>query len=132
MIIRMTVDDNDFTELLEDFADNLREHFFQETKSLRDDCSPEAFHALITTEETIRQTLWADSTKEVTEEGKILLKARLHIMWGKYVDSGEQEDSTKDYLKKYFNCSFSFKFEDKWENGEAVYYFTTADKWISQ
>ena len=76
MIIRMTVDDNDFTELLEDFADNLREHFFQETKSLRDDCSPEAFHTLITTEETIRQTLWADSIKEVTEEGKISLSIK--------------------------------------------------------
>ena len=33
MIIRMTVEDNDFTEMLEDFANDLRKFFFQETKS---------------------------------------------------------------------------------------------------
>jgi hypothetical protein len=140
MIIRMIVEDNDFTEMLEDFANDLKKLFFQETKSnfqetksnYENDYNPEILHQLIETEETIRQTLWAGSIKEVTEEGKILLKARLYIMWGKYVDSGEQEDRIKDYLKRDFTVSFSFNFEDKWENGEAVYYFTTADKWISQ
>ena len=133
MIIRMTVDDNDFTELLENFADDLRKLLFDETKyTYQNDNNPEILRQLIETEETIRQTLWADSIKDVTDEGKTLLKARLHIMWGKYVDSGEQEDRIKDYLKKDFDCSFSFKFEDKWENGEVVYYFTGADKWISQ
>ena len=129
----MTVEDNDFTELLEDFAGDLRKHFFQETKSAyENDYSPEIIRQLIETEETIRQTLWADSIKEVTDEGKTLLKARLHIMWGKYVDSGEQEDRIKDYLKRDFKVKLGFKFEDKWENGEVVYYFTGANKWISQ
>lgn len=133
MIIRMTVEDNDFTEMLEDFANDLRKLFFQETKSnYENDYNPEILRQLIETEETIRQTLWADSIKEVTDEGKTLLKARLHIMWGNYVDSGAQEDRIKDYLKRDFKVDLSFKFEDKWENGEAVYYFTHADKWISQ
>ena len=133
MIIRMTVEDNDYTELLEDFADNLKAHFFQETKSnYENDYNPEILHQLIETEETIRQTLWSSSAKEVTNEGKTLLKARLHIMWGKYVDSGEQEDRIKEYLKKDFKVKLGFKFEDKWENGEVVYYFTNANKWISQ
>ena len=133
MIIRMTVEDNDYTELLEDFADNLQEYLFQETKSaIKDNYSPEITLQLLQTEDIIRNTLWADSVKDVTDEGKTLLKARLHIMWGKYIDSGEQEDRIKDYLKKDFDCSFSFNFKDKWENGEAVYYFTHAKKWISQ
>lgn len=133
MIIRMTVEDNDFTELLEDFANDLVNLFFQETTyNCSNDYNPEILHQLIETEETIRRTLWAESMKEVTEEGKTLLKARLHIMWGRYVDSGEQEDEIKDYLKRDFKVDISFKFEDKWENGEAVYYFTHAGKWISQ
>ena len=133
MIIRMTVEDNDFTEMLEDFANDLVELFFQETKyNYKNDYNPEILHQLIETEEMIRQTLWAESMKEVTEEGKTLLKARLHIMWGRYVDSGEQEDRIKDYLKRDFKVDISFNFEDKWENGEAVYYFTYAGKWISQ
>lgn len=133
MIIRMTVEDNDFTEMLENFAENLQEFLYQETKSsLKDNYSLEIFHTLLETEDAIRNTMWADSMKEVAEEGKTLLKARLHIMWGKYVDSTEKEDRTKEYLKRDFDCSFGFTFEDKWENGEAVYYFTHAQKWISQ
>lgn len=133
MIIKMTVEDNDFTELLEDFANDLVNLFFQETKyNYENDYNTEILHQLIETEEIIRRTLWAESIKELTEEGKTLLKARLHIMWGKYVDSGEQEDRIKEYLKRDFKVDLSFKFEDKWENGEVVYYFTHAGKWISQ
>ena len=133
MIIRMTVEDNDFTEMLEDFANDLVKLFFQETKyNYENDYNPEILHQLIKTEEMIRQTLWAESMSEIIEEGKTLLEARLYIMWGRYVDSGEQEDRIKDYLKRDFKVDISFNFEDKWENGEAVYYFTHAGKWISQ
>ena len=83
-------------------------------------------------EETIRKTMWAESMDDITDEAKTLLKAKLVIIWCKYVDSTEKEDRIKEYLKRDFTCSFSFSFEDKWENGEVVYYFTTAKKWISQ
>ena len=133
MIIRMTVEDNDFTEMLESFADNLQEFFYLETKTaLKDNYSPEIVRTLIETEDAIRNTMWATSMKEVTDESKTLLKARLHIMWGKYIDSIEKEEIVKEYLKRNFKCSFSFNFKDKWENDEAVYYFTHAKKWISQ
>ena len=133
MIIRMTVEDNDFTEMLEDFADNLFERLYIESSLvLNEFYTPEVLHELIETEETIRKTMWAESMDDISDEAQTLLKAKLHIIWGKYVDSVEKEDRIKDCLKRDFNCSFGFTFEDKWENGEVVYYFTTAKKWISQ
>ena len=133
MIIRMTVEDNDYTEMLEKFADNLFERLYIESSLvLNEFYTPEVLHELIEIEETIRKTMWAESMDGITDEAKTLLKVKLHIIWGKYVDSIEKEDRIKAYLKRDFDCSFSFTFEDKWENGEVVYYFTTAKKWISQ
>ena len=133
MIIRMTVEDNDYTEMLEKFADNLFEHLYIESSLvLNEFYDPDTLHRLIETEETIRKTMWAESMNDITDEAKTLLKAKLVIIWGKYVDSVAKEDRIKEYLKRDFDCSFSFAFEDKWENGEVVYYFTTAKKWISQ
>ena len=133
MIIRMTVEDNDFTEMLEDFADNLFERLYIESSLvLNEFYDPEMLHRLIEIEETIRKTMWAESMDDITDEAKTLLKAKLVIIWCKYVDSTKKEDRIKEYLKRDFTCSFSFSFEDKWENGEVVYYFTTAKKWISQ
>lgn len=133
MIIRMTVEDNDYTELLEQFADNLFQKLFIESvMALNKDCSAEILRTLIETEESIRKTFFADSMKDISDEDKILLKAKLHIIWGKYVDSMEKDERIKEYLKRDFNCSFSFTFEDKWENGEVVYFFTHPKKWISQ
>ena len=133
MIIRMTVEDNDYTEMLEKFANNLFERLYIESSLvLNEFYDSETLHKLIETEETIRKTMWAESMDDITDEAKTLLKAKLVIIWGKYVDSIEQEDRIKDYLKRDFTVSFSFNFEDKWENGEVVYYFTHADKWISQ
>ena len=133
MIIRMTVEDNDFTEMLEDFADNLFERLYIESSLVVNEFyDPEMLHRLIEIEETIRKTMWAESMDDITDEAKTLLKAKLVSIWCKYVDSTKKEDRIKAYLKRDFTCSFSFSFEDKWENGEVVYYFTTAKKWISQ
>ena len=133
MIIRMTVQDNDFTKLLEKFADNLFERLYIESQiRLNEDYSPEILHTLIETEESIRKTIWAESMNDITDEQKTLLKAKLLLAWCKYIDLIEKEDRIKEYLKRDFDCSFSFQFEDKWENGEAVYYFTFAKKWVTQ
>ena len=133
MIIRMTVEDNDFTELLEDFTGDLREHFFQYTRSyLKDSSTFDNFYDIFETEEKIRRAMWAQAPDVPDNASLNALEERLHTLWDKYIDSGEQEDNEKESLKRDFKVSFGFKFEEKWENGEVIYYFTTADKWISQ
>ena len=133
MIIRMTIEDNDYTELLEDFVEDLREHFFQYSKKyLADSSTFDNFYDIFECEEVLRKTMWAQSPRDLTFSGPELLKQRLHELWSDYVDSGEQEPDEKALLKKDFKTDLSFTYEEKWENGEVVYYFTTANKWISQ
>ena len=133
MIIRMTVEDNDYTELLEDFVDNLREHFFQYSKNyLADSSTFDNFYDIFECEENIRRAMWAQGPKVPDNISLNALEERLHILWGNYVDSGEQESAEKELLKRDFKTSFGFNYQEKWENGEVVYYFSTANKWISQ
>lgn len=75
-------------------------------------------------------------TSSLTDEDKVLLREAVFLEWCDYLDSlpvdDEMDAETKEYLKKNFVVSVSFRFTDKWENGEVVYYFTTNQKWISQ
>ena len=75
-------------------------------------------------------------TSSLTKEDRVLLRAAVFLEWCDYLDSlpvdDEMDAETKEYLKKNFVVSVSFRFTDKWENGEVVYYFTTNQKWISQ
>ena len=83
-------------------------------------------------EEIIRRAMWAQGPEVPDNISLNALEERLHTLWGNYVDSGEQESAEKELLKRDFKISFGFNYQEKWENGEVVYYFTTANKWISQ
>ena len=108
MIIRMTVEDNDYTKMLEKFADNLFERLYIESSLVLNELyDPETLHRLIEIEETIRKTMWAESMDDITDEAKTLLKAKLVIIWGKYVDSVEKEDRIKEYLNYKENARYT-------------------------
>lgn len=130
MIIRLTVNDNDFTQELEKFADSLF------MKMLEIDCAEDAsleekLNAHKRWEEVFR-LLNPNVTTQLGKEDKIFLKAALVLKWHKFVDTLQKSDHTKKYLKDNFSVSFSFQFKDQWENGEVLYYFTTAQKWLTQ
>ena len=40
------------------------------------------------------------------------------------------DKNTDNYLKKGLNVKVLTRIEDKWENGEAIYWFQHADKYI--
>ena len=138
MIIRLTLGDNDFTDKLERFADNLFSRLFWDPRlrvnydKLREQYSRDAILDMFTEENKIQDILNPNITESLTTEQKGVLKATTILRWNSFVDSLDIDTHTKAYLKKNFKVSFSFSFKDKWENGEAVYYFTTAKKWISQ
>lgn len=130
MIIRLTVNDNDFTQEIEKFADDLF------MKMLEIDCAEDAsltekLNAHKRWEEVFR-LLNPNITTQLSKEDKIFLKAVLVLKWHKFVDTLPKSDHTKKYLKDNFNVRVSFQFKDQWENGEVLYYFTTAQKWLTQ
>lgn len=134
MIIKMTVHDNDHTQLIERFADKLynRIYFSPVPRRASKEASIEEQLELIHTEREIQKLLNPNITERLTVEDKTLLKAAVFLNWCDFVDSCSKKDSTKEYLKKNFRVSISYTFKDRWENSEAVYYFTTGQKWLSQ
>lgn len=136
MIFRITVNDNDFTEVLEKFANNLFDRVYWVKDKPEEMSSTEWYEKLYKPKQEIQKLMNPNITSSLTKEDKVLLRAAVFLEWCDYIDSlptdDEMDAETKEYLKKNFVVSVSFLFTDKWENGEVVYYFTTNQKWISQ
>lgn len=93
----------------------------------------EWFEKLYKPKEKLRQLMNPNTTTSLTKKDKATLRIAVTLEWCDYVDSLTDIDTkTKEYLKKNFAVSILFRFIDKWENREAVYYFTTAKIWMSQ
>lgn len=131
MIFRITVNDNDFTDILERFATNLFDRIYW-AKDKPEMDSTEWYEKIYKPEQEIQKLMNPNITSNLTDEDKAVLRAVVFLEWCDYVDNLPNRDDTKEYLKKNFEVSVGFDFTDKWENGEVVYYFTTNQKWISQ
>ena len=129
MIIRITVNDKDFTEILENFADVMFDKLYFGSGKKMD------FETCKTINE-IQRILNPNVTTSVTKEQSVILRGVVFLDWCDYVDALPETDfmtnDTRDYLKKNFEVSVGYEFTDRFENGETVYYFTTNQKWISQ
>lgn len=129
MTIRLTVKDNKYTDILQQFANDLFRRLYTERDIVRSkDCDPEVFR----TEETLRRTIWASSMDDITDEQHMLMKTKLSRSWSNFLDLVDINDDIKEYLKRNFDCSFCFKIENDNENGEVVYYFIFAHTYITQ
>lgn len=130
MIIKMTVNDNDFTQSLENFCENLfvKLCFRQDPKEITDETISKHYE----TQREVLRILNPNITSELTDEDKLVIRFVVFEVWCNHIDEQNMSEHTKKYLKDNFKCSVSFDFKDEWENGEAVYYFTTNQKWITQ
>lgn len=135
MIFRMTVNDNDFTGIVEKFADNFFDRVYW-SKHPEGMSATEWYEKLYKPKERVRELIHLNEASNLTDEDKVILRATVYLEWCDYIDSlptdNEIDSKIKDSLKKDFDVSVGFDFTDKWENGEVVYYFTTNQKWISQ
>lgn len=130
MIIKITVRDNDFTQILERFATKLfdRLYFGSEPKSDNIDEEIASYRA----KEELRRLLNPNITEKLSQDEKAVIRAAVGTEWWKFVETLSKEEHTKEYLRKNFLVSISERFTERWENGESVYFFTMSQKWISQ
>lgn len=136
MIICMTLHDNDFTEMIEDFAETfLAEAFFN--KSDMNFKIDERVRLFLSPSMKIDI---ASINCEEWENDKTLIQTEIINAWGKFVDklcmavndSSEDCNDTLKYLKENFCVCVQMSYIDKWENGESVYYFTSNRMCITQ
>ncbi len=116
MIIRMTCNDNSFTDAIENFANDL-------VYKLTD--------LQYTDQQSLQLTNFTKHEFVYTE--KFVWLQLIRTCWKRYIDKTfTHPHDNPDWYKQTFNVDIINKLEDKWENGEVVYYFTTNNKFIVQ
>lgn len=129
MIIKFTFNDNDFTQILENFfsEQNLNSVMYYLKRFEKDD-DIETLKNYRKYSNLIRE--YANKVSEntindveIAEFIKILKDSITDYISDKYKENLE-------YLSKSLNISIQKSLTDKWENGEVVYYFIRCDKYI--
>lgn len=132
MIFRMTVEDNDYTELVETFADNLFDKLYWFGENPDEMNLYTGYSTRYTAQEDLQRILNPNITTHLTREDEIILRGAIIVKWAEYVDKLHKNEHTDKYLRDNFQVTVGYTFEDKWENGEVVYYFTTNNSILTQ
>ena len=122
MIIKMTIGDNDFTDILESFASRL---YVTDTGPRTDENLMQLFEDFNTF-----TRLWNEVTNGTgnltKDEQKIFLdtckRKFAHYVCNRFDD----EEETRAYLLKNFRASMQKSLTPRWQNGEVVYVFIGA------
>ena len=132
MIIRVTFHDNDFERpLIGFFSRGLYGALRWANKELGDKEDPTTDELLLYKETSIlidKYLRMIQDEKEFSIEDKSQLKALIERAFKLYLNTLYQESA--EYLIKSLDISLIDKVEDKWENGEVLYYFPMHDKYI--
>jgi hypothetical protein len=138
MIVRLSVSDNDFSGHLEHFATNLylrlsalTDHIVAETEDK--DLMIQAHHDWQRTWDLLNPNVTTEAT--LKEEDKLWLAERVKLAlqyWvKKRVAEGRMEEDEAAFAED-LEVTVGYDFKDMWENGEAVYYFSTANTILCQ
>lgn len=140
MIIRLSLNDNDYSEELEKFASNLYSKVSNLTnkicKETNDrDLMIKEHHNWERTFELFNPNCTTEAN--LTDEDKIWLAERIKLAFdywvkGRVADGWVNADEAGYLLGKDLQVSVGFDFKDMWENGEAVYHFSTANVVLTQ
>jgi hypothetical protein len=131
MIIRLSVNDNDFTQQIEPYVKNfvcyIRE--LMPEQDLGENPTFEEVYNWRQRDKEINRLMNPNSSVVLTDKDKRVIVSQIKRTFGVYCDNHFDKD-TANYLKKGLNVKVLTRIEDKWENGEAIYWFQHADKYI--
>lgn len=144
MIIRLTVNDNDFTQVLEKYLNNKifnltldlmdRAQILQEKREANKDDEKvlkaynDAMSAYAYAESKLREIFNVNSHNQLTTEEKDFLKERLQTSFDYYIKRYNKPQELVGKLKVKVSDSFT----DKWENGEVVYWLQSSNTLVIQ
>lgn len=128
MVVKVTFQDNDYTNILESIFNNfttvlsdytikqLMEEILQEGKATSFDNTTDYITKLLT-------------QGEVEKPESIVLKELITDVITKYIKEHNEEDY--DYLHRHLKVTITKSLTPKWENGEVVYYIPLTDTCIT-
>ena len=126
MILRITVGDNDFTQELEQFAEDIELFEYSRMRAL--DMSGDELYDYIKSQKRFRELFYQTDkyTPELASELCTIIKNR----WETWVNncmkdhpwwSADDAKRIREYLIRDFKVKFQKSLTPKWENGEVVY-----------
>ena len=126
MILRITVGDNDFTQELEQFAEDIELFEYSRMRAL--DMSGDELYDYIKSQKRFRELFYQTDkyTPELASELCTIIKNR----WKTWVNncmkdhpwwSADDAKRIREYLIRDFKVKFQKSLTPKWENGEVVY-----------
>ena len=133
MIIRVTVNDNDFYYVLMGFMKSMWN--FRRSNKAIEDMTVEEIEACanyILEHEKVIQLVNPNNDKKLNEEEKETLIKFLHKRFAEYLETVDKIADTKEYLKRNLEIKIQKTFTDKWENGEAFYWFQHSSIVVNQ
>ena len=138
MIIRLSVNDNDFSGHLEHFATNLYTKLSLLTDKLvanteDKDLMIQEHHNWQKTWDLLNPNI---TTKDnILEEDKVWLADRIKLACKLWVEQRTKDgfmEEDEALSVEDLEVTIGYNFTDMWENGEAVYYFSTANTILCQ
>ena len=126
MIIRFSVEDNDFQELLAKYASNLYLYIPKDGEELTVDNAMDKLDI----QKKVNEILNPNIHHKLVEEDKVFLEEQIRKSFAYFCE--KRCPSSKDYLVSKFTVKFMKSMTDKWENGEACYWFQNSNQVITQ
>lgn len=132
MIIRTTLNDNDFTEILENFYKEFWKGIFLLTEKHKEDIHQsildnDEYHKF----ERLYKKTGMNSNQLSDKDKEIILDYIKRNIIEYYLKYYSGPDDNTNYFKENLKLSFVESVKDNFENGEVVYYFTTQDTFVS-
>lgn len=131
MILKISVHDNDFGELMEEFCRQISKgwHYPKEHEPDKKDTARfgEWYYRNMKDTRFLRE-VFGRSLREISKDDK---DRAIQIVTDSFVYfTGSLDDEDAKYLRKKFSCEIIGSVTDKWENGEIYYVFPSsyADK----
>lgn len=130
MIIRMTLNDNDFGELMEMFVKGFPNRITALPKNIETLDGKEQFE-IIKEIRKIDKLLNPNITENYTKEEKDLIIKKINESFKIFVEN-HCDLFSYEYLKDNFKVEIIDSMEDKWENGEVWYWFQHSGVFLNQ
>lgn len=130
MIIRLTVQDNDFGNLMNDFVKCLPDRITKIPSCIESMDGKTQFE-IIKQINKVDKLLNPNVTEKHTEEEKVLLIEKTKEAFSDFIHY-RVDESTEEYLNRNFSVEIVNSMEDKWENGEVWYWFQHSGVFLNQ
>lgn len=125
MIIRMTVQDNDFTRVVEKYASQFWSNITQ-----IEDLTVENSVRIKKRHEQINRLLNPNINEIFTKENTDFIEEQVKLSFAYFCKKNYRADA--NYLISNFQVSCRKMVKDKWENCETVYWFQHSASYITQ